>query len=529
MNKCYLVLVFIAFWTAGSAQNLNVIPYPQQVKMLNSSLKINKGSLFFTSNNRYQADIHYLNGQLDLKGTSKQEVDIVINSSIGKLGAYHLNTASNKITITAADQTGVFNGIITLLQLYRSAKTVDSKVILPGLYIKDQPQYPWRGFMLDESRHFFGKVAVKEILNWMAFYKLNRFHWHLTDAQGWRLEIKKYPMLTKIGGIGNFTDSTAAAQYYTQEDINEIVAYAKRRNIEVVPEIDMPGHATAANHAYPGFSGGTVPGYEDFTFNPGKEETYQFIGNILKELKTLFPNGRIHIGGDEVSLGIKAWDNNPDVKKLMLSKGFTDHQQAEAYFLQRVADSVIKMGFKVMCWDEAVAANLPVKNVIVDWWRQNKPEVLKEALSKNYQIILSPRLPLYFDFVQDSVHTSGRKWDGLYNSYLDIYHFPENKLTNSIYESNQILGIQANLWTETVVSKKRLDYLLFPRIAALAEASWNPAAKKDESVFKTSLKAHLLYYKDADIYYYDPFNPKLHKEAIDVNSKPTLKTNSVYP
>jgi hexosaminidase len=523
MNKCCLVLVFIAFYTTVSAQNLNLIPYPQEVRKLSSPLKIKNGSLFFTHNNRFKEDIDYLNGQLNLKGSGRQEISILINASVGKLGAYLLSTASEKITITAADQAGVFNGVATLLQLYRSSKTTNSEVILPGLNIKDEPKYQWRGFMLDESRHFFGKTAVKEILNWMAFYKLNRFHWHLTDAQGWRLEIKRYPLLTKVGGIGNFTDSTAAAQYYTQDDIKEIVAYAKRRNIEVIPEIDMPGHATAANHAYPGFSGGSVPDYEDFTVNPGKEETYQFIGNVLKELKMLFPDGRIHIGGDEVTLGIKAWEHNPDVKKLMLNKGFTDYQQAEAYFLQRVADTVTNMGYKVMCWDEAVAANLPVKNVIIDWWRQNKPEVLKEALSKNYQIILSPRLPLYFDFVQDSAHISGRKWDGLYNTYLDIYHFPENDLAKDAYESKQVLGIQANLWTETVSTKKRLDYLLFPRIAALAEAGWNPAAKKSENIFKTSLKAHLAYYRDANIYYYDPFNPDLNKEAIDVKPKPILK------
>jgi hexosaminidase len=523
MRKYFLLLTFITFWTAGNAQDLNLIPYPQEVTKLKSVLKIKKGSLFFSRSSRDKGDMDYLNGQLHTAGKGRQEISILINPSFQKSGAYRLNIASKGITITAADQSGIFNGVVTLLQVYRSAKTDLSGVSLPGLAINDQPQYQWRGFMLDESRHFFGKAAVKDILNWMAFYKLNRFHWHLTDAQGWRLEIKKYPLLTTSGGIGNFTDSTATAKYYTQKDIKEIVDYAKRRHIEVVPEIDMPGHATAANHAYPGYSGGTVPGYEDFTLNPGKEETYQFVGNILKEIKSMFPDGRIHIGGDEVTLGIKAWEKNPDVKKLMLDKGYTDYQQAEAYFLRRVADSVIKMGFKVMCWDEAVAANLPVHDVMVDWWRQNKPEVLKEALSKNYQIILSPRLPLYFDFVQDSTHRSGRKWEGLYNTYLDVFHFPENGLAENIYQSKQILGIQANLWTETVVSEKRLYYLLFPRMAGLAEAGWNSAAAKDEGLFKTSLKGHLNYYKEAGIYYYDPFNPSLNKEAIDVQPRPVVK------
>jgi hexosaminidase len=523
MKRYLLVLALSVFCNFSNAQNLNLIPYPQQVTLLKTTLWIKPGSLFYTSNSRYKNDVVYLNSQLGLTGKGRQEIKILINTDVDGSGAYRLSTASNKITITAADRAGVFNGIITLLQLCRGANAEGTGLVLRGVAITDKPRYQWRGFMLDESRHFFGVTAVKNILNWMAFYKLNRFHWHLTDAQGWRLEIKKYPLLTKVGGVGNFTDSAASALYYTQKDIKDIVAYAKRRNIEVIPEIDMPGHATAANHAYPQYSGGKVKNYDDFTFNPGKEDTYQFISNILKELKVLFPDGRIHIGGDEVALGIKAWDNNPDVKRLMTEKGYTDHQQAEAYFLRRIADSVIKLHDKVMCWDEAVTANLPVNNVIVNWWRQNKPEVLKEAIAKGYPIILSPRLPMYFDFVQDSTHVSGRKWDGRYNTYMDIYHFPENDLTADVYQSKNIIGVQANLWTETVATRKRLDYLLFPRMAALAEAGWVQQATKNDDLFKARLKTHLGYYKDAGIYYYDPFNPDLHKEAIDIAPKPEVK------
>ncbi|MEN0053080.1 MAG: beta-N-acetylhexosaminidase [Mucilaginibacter sp.] len=522
MKKYFLLIALFAFYNTLNAQNLNLIPYPQQVKQLKTTLRIKPESMFFTKNSQYKNEVLYLNGQLGLAGKGRQEIRIVITKDIEGIGAYRLSTVSNKIAIMAAEREGVFNGVTTLLQLCRSAKAEDSR-ILPGLIINDKPRYQWRGFMLDESRHFFGMAAVKNILNWMAFYKLNRFHWHLTDAQGWRIEIKKYPWLTKIGGIGNFTDSTAAARYYTQKEIKEIVAYAKRRHIEIVPEIDMPGHATAANKAYPKYSGGKVKGYDDFTFNPGKEETYQFLTNILKELKVLFPDGRIHIGGDEVALGIKAWDNNTDVKKLMEKKGYTDHQQAEAYFLRRIADSVIKLKNKVMCWDEAVAANLPVNHVLVNWWRQNKPEVLQEAITKGYPIILSPRLPMYFDFVQDSTHISGRKWDGHYNTYLDVYHFPENDLTADVYQSKNVIGVQANLWTETVASQKRLDYLLFPRIAAVAESGWTFDATKNDDLFNARLKAHLNYYKNAGIYYFDPFNPSFHKEAVDVAPKPVIK------
>jgi hexosaminidase len=522
MKKYILLLAVALFSTALNAQNLHLIPYPQQVVDLHSSLKIKSGSLFYTSNTHYKDELSYLNSQLGSEGKNKQLVHITINASIGKSGSYQLSTAANKISITAADKAGVFNGLITFLQLYRSLNTDGAYVTLPALKISDEPRYEWRGFMLDESRHFFGKQTVKEILNWMAFYKLNRFHWHLTDAQGWRIEIKKYPQLTQVGGIGNFTDSTAKAQYYTQEDIKELVTYARHRNIEVIPEIDMPGHATAANKAYPQYSGGKVPGFDDFTLNPGKEITYQFIANILKELKPLFPDGRIHIGGDEVFMGIKAWDTNPDVKALLAKNGFTDNQQAEAYFLRRVADTVGALQYKVMCWDEAVAANLPVNNVIVNWWRQNKPEALTTALSKGYQVVLSPRLPMYFDFVQDSTHRSGRKWEGRYNSYLDVYHFPENGLAKAVYENQNVIGVQANLWTETVITKKRLYNLIFPRIAALSEAGWTMAETKNDDRFNASLKVQLGYYQAAGIYFYNPFSPSENMEAIDVAPKTAI-------
>ncbi|MFP4367730.1 MAG: family 20 glycosylhydrolase, partial [Bacteroidales bacterium] len=179
-----------------------------------------------------------------------------------------------------------------------------SAICLPFLReIREDPEYGWRGIMLDESRHFFGKDKVKSILDWMVYYKLNRFHWHLTDSPGWRIEIKKYPKLGHVGGIGNHTDPFTPAEFYTQEDIKEIIAYAKERKIVVIPEIDMPGHATAANHAYPEYSGGGSERYPDWTFHPGREGTYQYLTDILREVDALFPSQMVHLGGDEVSCG----------------------------------------------------------------------------------------------------------------------------------------------------------------------------------------------------------------------------------
>jgi hexosaminidase len=504
----------------SKAQNLNLIPYPSQVEVLKGECVLNNSQLF-TNNKELSGLLHYFNEEIDLQPKNshipKQLIDLKIQPSSDVYGSYELVTFEKRVAITAPDSTGLFNGLVTLLQLYKSATLINDKLVLPHVVIHDQPRFGWRGFMLDESRHFFGKEIVKQLLDWMAFYKLNRFHWHLSDSQGWRIEIKKYPLLTSVGGKGNFTDSLAGATYYTQEEIREIIAYAKDRFITIVPEIDMPGHATAATRAYPSLSGGDAPGYPGFTFDPATDETYVYLTDILKEIRALFPSGIIHLGGDEVAFGIAAWKNNPGVSKLMAANQMTDLNQVEHYFLRRMGDSVLKFSNYLMCWDEAVPAGLPVSNTFVCWWRQNHPESLNEAISKGYRVVLCPRLPLYFDFVQDSTHNSGRKWDKKYfNSYLDIYHYPENSIAADVSGKTNILGLQGNLWTETVISKKRLQYLIFPRMASLSEAGWTVGSAKNDNLFNKRLKAHLLLYNKENIYYYNPFQPDQHPEAIDV-------------
>lgn len=516
---CIISLTLSVSAGFSKAQNLNLIPYPSQVGILKGNCVLYSRQLY-TNNKQLSVLLQHFNeeisSQVKTPKSPKQFIDLKLGASTGVYGSYELITYEKHVAIRASDSGGLFNGLTTLLQLYKSAKVVNGKMILPRLVIHDQPRFAWRGFMLDESRHFFGKKTVKELLNWMAFYKLNRFHWHLTDSHGWRLEIKKFPLLTAVGGRGNFTDSLADASFYTQDDIREIVRYAKERFITIIPEIDMPGHATAANHAYPEFSGGNAPGYNDFTFNPANNQTYSYLTNILKEVRTLFPSGIIHLGGDEVSLGIAAWGKNPEVIKLMSAQQMTDLNQVEHYFLKRVGDSVLKFSNNLMCWDEAVSAGLPVSSTYVNWWRQDKPESLNEAISKGYKVILCPRLPLYFDFVQDSTHRSGRKWSGRYNSYLDIYHFPENSIPANTLGQSNILGLQGNLWTETVISEKRLQYLIFPRMASLAEAGWTVDSAKNDNNFNARLKAHLLLYDKKRVYYYNPFHPGKHPEPIDI-------------
>lgn len=419
--------------------------------------------------------------------------------------AYTLQMNPQGVTVSAASGEGLFYGLTSFLQLARMSKGKTAGISVPCWNIQDAPRYQWRGYMLDESRQFFGKAAVKKILDEMAFYKLNRFHWHLTDEPGWRIEIKQYPRLTLVGGIGNQHNHDAPAQYYTQDEIEEIVRYAAYRHITVIPEIDMPGHATAANKAYPQFSGGGSARYPEFTFNPGKEETYQYLTNILKEVNVLFPAGMIHIGGDEVSFGSESWKTDAAVQQLMQKQKLKNLEEVEHYFIKRMADTLIKLNSKVLAWDEVAGASLPVSETIVFWWRQEKPKQLIEAINKGYKVVLCPRIPLYFDFVQDSSNLVGRRWAGAIAPLKSVYNFSAADLPID-GKSPLIEGIQANLWSETVQTEQRLDYLTFPRLIALSEAAWTQPERKNYEQFQQRLKGVLPLLKERGIYFMESTN-----------------------
>ncbi|MBC8986755.1 beta-N-acetylhexosaminidase [Pedobacter sp. N36a] len=523
------VVLFILSPNQTTAQdNCPIIPLPSSAVKGNGSFLLQTNTPLVFNDDALKPIAQYLQAEL----LKSQQLPIGIQPNSGKSPAiklvlspkkkngseaYALDIGAEAITITAKDVSGAFYGATSLMQLIRQTKKVKGSIILNAWKIEDQPAYGWRGFMLDESRFFFGMEKVKSIIDWMSFYKLNKLHWHLTDEPAWRLEIKKYPKLTLIGGIGDFMNEFTPAQYYTQEQIKEVVAYAAQRFITVIPEIDMPGHATAANKAYPEYSGGGGPGHPEFTFNPGKEGTYAYLTNILKETNVLFPSAMIHLGGDEVSYGNHKWITDPDIAALMKSKNLAGTKEVETYFMKRMADSVYQMNAKLLVWDEMAAAGLPKDKTIIFWWRHDQPQVLTQALSKGYETVLCPRLPLYFDFVQDSTHNNGRKWGKLYNPIANVYSFSADNYQSQTVAKNQILGIQANLWTEAVPNMQRLDYLLFPRISALAEAAWSPKTGKNFPAFMERLKGHFALYEQAGIYYYDPTKPGKYPEPVKLN------------
>lgn len=521
----FLLLLSLAFSTKAQ-EFIPIIPKPHTYQKQSGSFKLSKTtSVINTPTNAKIA--WYLKNEIlrhtgialssNTQSTSTITFSIVPEKKMTNY-AYKLVMLDNKINIEAASDEGLFMGAISLLQLIRQTPIVDNHINLPNWNIADKPQFEWRGFMLDESRHFFGTEKVKQLLDWMAFYKLNRFHWHLTDEPGWRIEIKKYPLLTLVGGIGNFVEENAPAKYYTQEQIKEIVAYATARFITIIPEIDMPGHATAANRAYPQHSGGGSEKHPEFTFHPGKESTYQYLSNILREVNALFPSGLIHIGGDEVSFGNQNWNNFPEVKQLMQKEKLKDLKDVERYFIKRMSDTLTSINSKTLAWDEVIDFKLRKDSTIIFWWRHDKPEQLNGAINNGHNIVICPRLPFYYDFVQDSTHNYGRKWEGKFNSLSSIYNYNFPTIDNK--KENQILGVQANLWTETVENTNRLDYLVFPRISALAEVAWSsPSARTDFDGFVQRLRYQLPLYDEDGLYYYNYFKPNHKPEPVKTKKK----------
>lgn len=529
MMRVFSLSFFILLSLFGAAQkNCPIIPQPLAATPSSDQFKLDRYSTVKVSDPTLNGIANYLraeirkNASIELATQPSKTgslVSLVLNGNKNQNStsaeAYSIDMNKGSIIVAASSEAGLFNGITSLLQLVRLAENKSGTRMLDCWKIKDAPGYGWRGLMLDESRHFFGKEKVKSLIDWMAFYKLNRFHWHLTDEPGWRMEVKKYPKLTAVGGLGNFSDANAPVTYYTQEEIREVVAYAADRFIVVIPEIDMPGHATAANKAYPEFSGGGSKAHPEFTFNPGKEGTYSFLTDILRETATLFPSSMIHLGGDEVSFGNQQWPNFPEIKSLMAEKKLKDLRDVELYFMQRMADSLYKMNTKLLAWDEMADVELPRNKTIIMWWRHDKPEQFIKAMDKGYTTIACPRIPFYFDFVQDSAHQQGRKWKKAFAPLESVYAFDLSKFNLTTEKQKLVAGIQANIWTETMQNEQRLDYMLFPRIAGLAEAAWRSSSDaRDYPLFKQRLKGHLDLYNRAGLFYFDPIEPTKRVEPL---------------
>jgi hexosaminidase len=440
------------------------------------------------------------------------DVSLQLDPALERLGdeGYTLSIAPDRVSIRALSLAGVFYGVQTLRQLLlRQLLPVEvegggdgdaaagSACSLPCVQIEDYPRFSWRGYMLDEGRHFHGKEVVKQLVDLLALQKMNVFHWHLTEDQGWRIEIEKYPRLTKVGSrrrdtqVEGFASKKRAgaphAGFYSQEEIKEIVAYAAERFVTVVPEIDMPGHSLAALAAYPELSctGGPFEVSETFGVHKdiycvGKERTFEFVEGVLDEVLPLFPSPVIHIGGDEAPRS--RWKACPDCQARMRSEGLANEHELQGYFTNRIAAYLAAQGRRLMGWNEILSDDL-AEDAIGQYWIRGWKTVL-EHLKRGRQIVMSNWFYAYLDHDYD--FTSLRK------AYA---YDPVPKNLPGAYHGN-VLGLEGLLWTEWVSTEGRLHWQTFPRLTALAETGWTPREGKDWADFERRL-AHFLQYLDA--------------------------------
>ena len=422
---------------------------------------------------------------------------------------YHMIVNAHHIIIKAATETGLYYGVQTLLQLLppqiESNELVKATWKVPAVTIADAPAFSYRGIMLDVCRHFLPVDHIKKILDILAMYKINRFHWHLTDDQGWRIQIKRYPKLTQIGATRTDADGKTYSGYYTQDQIKEIVRYAAARHIEVIPEIEMPGHAMAALAAYPQYSctGGpfkvrTTWGVEKNVYCAGNDSTYAFLSHILDEVCTLFPSPYIHIGGDECPKD--RWKQCPKCQARMKEEGLKNEDELQSYFVKRMEKIVEKKGKKIIGWDEILEGGIAPSATIMSW-RGEQGGI--DAANAGHDVIMTPGSSLYLDHYQGSSLCESVKIGGL-TTLQQVYAYHPIPKAISPAMVHHVLGLQGNLWSEYLYTPDEFDYQLFPRALAVAETGWTKLANKNVNDFIRRMDDQQIRLDEHHIDYYVP-------------------------
>ena len=543
-----IIFSFLLFQILSQAQiALPLIPQPSSIEMTQGSFTLNSKTViqsthfssfeaqFLKENILVQMGLNLqISEAFSTQNVIKLQIKTPENSNFKK-EAYELMVSKNEIIVSAFDTHGLFYGVQTLLQMipFEKSKTYQ----IPCLSILDHPKFAWRGMHLDVGRHFFSVDFIKKYIDYIAMYKMNTFHWHLTEDQGWRIEIKKYPKLTEVGAwrkgsmVGHYNeqkfDTLRYGGFYTQKEIKEVVAYAKERHITVVPEIEMPGHSLAALAAYPEFSctGGpfevaNVWGVLEDVYCP-KEETFAFLEDVLTEVMDLFPSEYIHIGGDECPK--IRWKNCSYCQNLMREKGLKDEHELQSYFIQRIEKFVNSKGRKIIGWDEILEGGL-APNAAVMSWRGTEGGIA--AAKEKHFVVMTPGSHCYFDHYQGDPKNEPVAIGG-YTNLEKVYGFNPIPKELSEEESQYILGAQANVWTEYMKTPEHVEYMIMPRMAALSEVLWGtskPALYKD---FEKRLMHHFQIYDKKGIHYskaifeittdVQPVNDGIHFELKSFN------------
>ena len=435
-----------------------------------------------------------------------------LNAEAANDAGYRIAIGDGEIEVTARTARGLFYGGVTVWQLLTPDGTRDAPARVAGGTIADRPRFAWRGLMLDSARHFQSVADIKKLIDWMSLNKLNVLHWHLSDDQGWRIEIPNYPELTKIGACRKAVGSDAALTggpdkpycgFYTDEEVRDLVHYAAERFVEVVPEIDIPGHSQAAIASYPwlGVSGKRPEVSADWGINTWllkpDARSVKFVEDVMDHVMALFPSKYIHIGGDEAAKD--QWEASPEVRAHMKKLGLADMEQLQGWFTTQVANYLRRHGRTAVGWDEILHGKVPASAVVMSW---NAPSGAVEALQQGHDVVMSSSPTLYLDHYQSDLNDEPPGRPDV-ESLKDVYDYNPVPKGATTEQSKHILGVQANLWAEYMPTFARVQHAIFPRIAALSEIAWSPASAHDWHGFLERMPAELARYRALGIEYAD--------------------------
>ncbi|MBK9284398.1 MAG: beta-N-acetylhexosaminidase [Sphingobacteriaceae bacterium] len=523
MKKIRIIIGLLGVLNLTIAQNNTyfapIVPLPNAITYNQGRFILSNQTKIVLSRDNLISDVNWFNKRLEeyfgfkcpivsTKPTEGNYIEFVIpDFEAGLLENYHLDVTASKITIMAEGSGGGnFYALETLLQLIPTQNVPNVNAAgqtvytIPCMNIIDHPKYSWRGMHLDVSRHFYSVEFIKKYLELMAMYKMNSFHWHLTDDQGWRIEIKKYPLLTQVGAWRQNTQSGSDEEgntetenyggFYTQEQIREVVNYAKTLHIQVVPEIEMPGHAQAALASYPWLSctGKKLPVANTWgVFNDvfcSKDSTLEFLENVLSEVVELFPDKYIHVGGDECPK--QRWKECKHCKNLMRKEKLKNEEELQSFFMRRIGNFLRYKKKEMIGWDEIMEGGTPEGAVVMSW-RGMKGG--KEAAQLKHKVVMCPGNPCYFDHYQSKFPGEPHAIGG-YNPVDSVYLFNPTPEGLKYDEEEMILGAQGNVWTEYIINEKQVEYMALPRMCALAEALWTEKDNKDLEDFRKRLKVN---------------------------------------
>lgn len=490
IKKTIISLIVFVFIGCSDHHEISIIPQPNNMEVHSGNFLLDsETSVEYDSNKKelekiiieFTNKIKLVSGiNLSVNEEAAKIISIDIDSNLSDMeSGYKLLIDETSIKLVGSSSKGVFYGMQTLYQLanpliFGSENKLELPIRIPSVTIFDQAEYKYRGSMLDVGRHFFPVEFVKKYIDILAFHKMNKFHWHLTEDQGWRIEIKKYPKLTEFGSIRMETmeDGIRHEGFYTQEDVKEILEYAEERFIEVIPEIELPGHSGAALAAYPEISCtgkikdvSTIWGVHEDIYCAGNEKTFEFLQNVLDEVVELFPSEYIHIGGDEAPK--VRWAKCKKCQKRIKDEKLNDEFELQSYFIKRIEKYLLSKGKYIIGWDEILEGGL-APNATVMSWRGEEGGI--NAAKKGHDVIMSPNTHCYFDYYQSRYDEPDAI--GGYTPLEKVYSYEivPSKLT--VDESKHILGAQANLWTEFIATEDYAEYMLLPRLSALSEVLW---------------------------------------------------------